>query len=66
MGTLAIVFIALRKRLVREIRRFRPEVVMTNDPLEAVEREVWLKKPVVDPRFKGVLRIDPVLGGIDR
>lgn len=38
-------------------------VVMTNDPLEAVEREVWLKKPVVDPRFKGVLRIDPVLAG---
>ena len=38
-------------------------VVMTNDPLEAVEREVWLKKPVLDPRFKGVLRIDPVLAG---
>ncbi|HXE55822.1 MAG TPA: hypothetical protein VN541_22550, partial [Tepidisphaeraceae bacterium] len=38
-------------------------VVMTNDPFDPVEREIWLKHPEVDPRFKGVLRIDPLLLG---
>jgi hypothetical protein len=36
-------------------------VVMTNDPLDPAEREVWLKAPERDPRFKAVLRIDPLL-----
>ena len=38
-------------------------VVMTNDALDPAERDIWLRKPPIDPRFKGVLRIDPVLLG---
>ncbi len=38
-------------------------VVMTNDALDPAEREIWLTKPEIDPRFKAVLRIDPVLLG---
>jgi hypothetical protein len=38
-------------------------VVMTNDPLDPLERETWLKSPERDPRFKAVLRIDPLLLG---
>jgi hypothetical protein len=38
-------------------------VVMTNDPLDPAERGVWLKGPERDPRFKAVLRIDPLLLG---
>ena len=38
-------------------------VVMTNDPLDPAEREVWLRGPERDPRFKAVLRIDPLLLG---
>lgn len=38
-------------------------VVMTNDPLDRTEREIWLKNPERDPRFKAVLRIDPLLLG---
>jgi hypothetical protein len=38
-------------------------VVMTNDPLDPVERDIWLKNPERDPRFKAVLRIDPLLLG---
>ncbi len=38
-------------------------VTMTNDPLDPVEREIWLKNPERDPRFKAVLRIDPLLLG---
>jgi hypothetical protein len=38
-------------------------VVMTNDPLDATERPIWLKNPERDPRFKAVLRIDPLLLG---
>ena len=42
------------------------EVVMTNDPFDDVEREVWLKSYEKDERFKAALRIDPLLnGGID-
>jgi hypothetical protein len=37
------------------------KVVMTNDPLDPVERDVWLKDPERDPRFRAVLRIDPLL-----
>jgi hypothetical protein len=38
-------------------------VVMTNDPLDAAERAVWLGGPDVDRRFRAVLRIDPLLLG---
>jgi len=38
-------------------------VVMTNDPLDPVERAVWLGGPERDPRFQAVLRIDPLLLG---
>jgi hypothetical protein len=38
-------------------------VVMTNDPLDPIERDVWMKTPERDPRFKAVLRIDPLLLG---
>jgi hypothetical protein len=38
-------------------------VVMTNDPLDLVERAVWQRTPERDPRFKAVLRIDPLLLG---
>src|ERR1041385_1834033 len=41
-------------------------VVMTNDALDVAEREIWLKKPQRDPRFKAVLRIDPLLCGWPR
>jgi hypothetical protein len=38
-------------------------VVMTNDALDPAERDLWLKNPDRDPRFKAVLRIDPLLQG---
>ena len=38
-------------------------VVMTNDPLDPVEHDTWPGKHERDPRFKAVLRIDPVLLG---
>jgi hypothetical protein len=38
-------------------------VVMTNDPLEPVERQFWLNNTPRDARFKAVLRIDPILQG---
>ena len=34
---------------------------MTNDPFDSAEREVWLRGPRVDSRFKAVLRLDPLL-----
>jgi len=37
------------------------EVVMTNDPFDEGEREVWLKGPQRDPRFHAALRLDPLL-----
>jgi hypothetical protein len=37
--------------------------VMTNDALDPKEREIWLNNPERDPRFKAVLRIDPLLMG---
>ncbi len=36
-------------------------VVMTNDPLDPVEREYWQSGTEVDPRFKTALRIDRIL-----
>ena len=38
-------------------------VVMTNDPLDPAELDLWLRDPERDPRFKAVLRIDPLLLG---
>lgn len=38
-------------------------VVMTNDALDSGERDLWLKGTPIDPRFKAVLRIDPLLLG---
>jgi hypothetical protein len=38
-------------------------VVMTNDALDPTERELWLGGTERDPRFKAVLRIDPLLLG---
>jgi hypothetical protein len=35
--------------------------VMTNDPFDDSERPVWLSSCERDPRFKAVLRIDPLL-----
>jgi hypothetical protein len=39
------------------------QIVMTNDALDPKEREIWLSGQQFDPRFKAVLRIDPVLVG---
>jgi len=36
-------------------------VVMTNDPLDDVERAVWAQGPAIDPRFAAALRIDTFL-----
>ncbi len=42
-------------------------VVMTNDPFDDKERQVWLNsKASSDPRFRAALRIDPVLMDWDR
>ncbi|HHW69984.1 MAG TPA: glucuronate isomerase [Clostridiales bacterium] len=42
------------------------EVVMTNDPFDDAEREIWLNSYSEDERFKAALRIDPLLnGGVD-
>jgi hypothetical protein len=35
--------------------------VMTNDPFDPQERELWLKGVEVDPRFPAALRLDPLL-----
>lgn len=37
------------------------EVVMTNDPFDEREREIWLDSYEEDTRFKAALRIDPLL-----
>ena len=36
---------------------------MTNDVFDPVERNVWPSGPPRDPRFRAVLRIDPLLLG---
>jgi len=37
------------------------DVIMTNDPFDDAEREVWLQGGRVDPRFRAALRIDALL-----
>ena len=39
------------------------EVVMTNDPFDDGERELWLGGYEPDPRFRAALRIDALLNG---
>ncbi|MEA4909943.1 MAG: PIG-L family deacetylase [Chloroflexi bacterium] len=46
----------LRKKLVREIRRFRPEVVMCNDPTVLFASEDYLNHP--DHRAAGLAALD--------
>ena len=48
----------LRKRLVREIRRFKPEVVITMDPTIVWSREDYVNHP--DHRAAGMAAIDAV------
>ncbi len=39
--------------------------VMTNDPFDPLEREVWLRGLEIDPRFRTALRIDLLLNSWD-
>ncbi len=39
------------------------QVVMTNDPFDPKERDLWLARKTVDERFLAALRIDPLLNG---
>jgi hypothetical protein len=39
--------------------------VMTNDPFDDAERPVWLSSFREDPRFRAVLRIDPLLNSFE-
>jgi LmbE family N-acetylglucosaminyl deacetylase len=48
----------LRKKLVREIRRFRPEVVMCSDPTVVFASESYINHP--DHRAAGLAAIDAV------
>ncbi len=38
-------------------------IVMTNDPFDTNERDIWMGEPQFDRHFKAVLRIDPLLMG---
>ncbi len=40
--------------------------VMTNDPFDAAERELWLNSYKPDPRFRAVLRLDVLLNSWER
>jgi hypothetical protein len=40
-------------------------VVMTNDPFDPVEAELWRRGRPSDPRFRAALRIDPLLNDWD-
>ena len=40
-------------------------VVMTNDPFDPSEAELWRRQRPSDPRFKAALRIDPLLNDWD-
>lgn len=40
-------------------------VVMTNDPFDEQEREVWLSGERIDPRFRAAMRIDVLLSSWD-
>ncbi len=42
------------------------EVVMTNDPFDAAEKQIWDKIGYSDSRFKAALRIDPLLNNYER
>ncbi len=48
----------LRKKLVREIRRFRPEVVITTDPTRMFVRDTYINHP--DHRAAGTAALDAV------
>ncbi len=37
------------------------DVVMTNDPLDPIERALWEREPARDPRFHPVIRLDRIL-----
>ncbi len=50
--------IELRKRLVREIRRFKPEVVICGDPTITIASETYINHP--DHRAAGTLAIEAV------
>ncbi|MEW5975221.1 MAG: glucuronate isomerase [Acidobacteriota bacterium] len=58
-------FFAQQNRLDYTTRVFQlsnvTQVVMTNDPFDSAERAVWMKGPDIDPRFRAVLRLDPLL-----
>lgn len=41
-------------------------VIMTNDPLDDQEREVWMKGFATDPRFRPALRLDGLLVFLER
>jgi LmbE family N-acetylglucosaminyl deacetylase len=49
---------ALRKKLVREIRRFRPEVVICNDPTVMFTRSTYINHP--DHRAAGLAAVDAI------
>ncbi len=38
-------------------------VVMTNDPFDEAESEIWKSDVAIDPRFKSALRLDRLLNG---
>lgn len=42
------------------------EVIMTNDPFDATERQWWEKVGNKDPRFKAALRLDPLLNDYEK
>jgi LmbE family N-acetylglucosaminyl deacetylase len=48
----------LRKRLVREIRRFKPEALLTTDPTFLFGRETYINHP--DHRATGLVALDAV------
>ena len=48
----------LRKKLVREIRRFKPEVVITTDPTTLWVRDIYINHP--DHRAVGYATVDAV------
>ncbi|NMC78186.1 MAG: PIG-L family deacetylase, partial [Chloroflexi bacterium] len=50
--------LGLRKMLVREIRRFRPEVVVCGDPTVVLAREDYINHP--DHRAAGLAALDAV------
>lgn len=41
-------------------------VVMTNDPFDPLERSVWERCVQLDPRFRPVLRMDPILANWEK